>query len=133
MVRACRRRVHFAWVRFHKAMALDLRLPDRSYDAAICLNLWPHLDQVEAHLNVFASMLRPDGRLIVAHSLPRESVNAIHGFVAPAGVRAHTLPPAKELARDLERGGWRVATAIDEEIFFVSAAPPEKPGGRLAA
>ncbi|MCX7016761.1 MAG: class I SAM-dependent methyltransferase [Candidatus Sumerlaeota bacterium] len=124
MVRACRRRVHFAWVRFHQAMALELSLPESSYDAALCLNLWPHLDHVEAHLKMFASMLKPDGRLIVAHSLSRESVNAIHGFVAPSGVRAHALPAAGSLAGELEKSGWRPETAIDEEIYFVSARPP---------
>jgi len=127
MIEACRSRVRSDWVRFHQTTALEANLPAGEYDVVVCLNVWPHLDSVEAHLERFAALLRPQGRLVIAHSLGRESVNAIHGFVAQPGVRACPLPPAKDLAAQLKSLGWRPESVMDEEIYFVCAQPPARP------
>jgi len=124
MIEAWRKRADLPGVCFHESTAMDVDLPRGAYDLVICLNLWPHLDRVESHLERFAQLLRPEGRLAVAHSMPRENVNAIHGFVAPPGVRAHPLPPADALADQLTSLGWRPESVVDEEIYFVSAGPP---------
>jgi SAM-dependent methyltransferase len=127
MIEAAMGRVREDWAHIHRVSALEVALPLGGVDAILCFNLWPHLTRLDEHLARFASLLRPSGRLVVAHSLCRESVNAIHGMVAPKALCVRELPPAEQLAADLEALGWRPRKAVDEEVYFVSCGPPEEP------
>ncbi len=125
MLEAARKRDLPNNVRFVEAVDLEIDLSENSFDLVFCLNLWPHLAEVERHLERYAHILKPEGALIIAHTNSREKVNAIHDFVAGENIRARKLPPAQELAEDLARFGWTIKDAFDDEdVYFIALNPP---------
>jgi ubiquinone/menaquinone biosynthesis C-methylase UbiE len=63
-----------------------LPLKDHSIDTVICMAFFPHLADKERGMQAFARVLKPGGRLYIAHQMSREELNRFHGQVeGPVG------------------------------------------------
>lgn len=80
-------------VEIARACATNLPLPDGEFDAVVCLNTFPHLEDRPAVLREFCRVLRKDGILWVVHTRSREWVNSLHSSIG--GVLANHLLPTE--------------------------------------
>ena len=57
---------------------LKYKLPQKTYDAIVCLNFYPHIAQYkEVFIKKMTAALKQDGALIIMHDMPRSRVNAL--------------------------------------------------------
>lgn len=105
----------------------DLAAPplrSRSLDAVLCLNVLPHLEDLEAGLPALLGLLRSGGRFAAGHFMSSSRLNELHRSIGgPVG--GDTLPPAVELAGRLESFGCRLMCAEeDDDHYLVLAETP---------
>ena len=95
-----------------------------SMDAVLCLNVLPHLEDLDAGLKALLGLLRPGGRIAAGHFMSSARLNELHRTIGgPVG--SDTLPGAEEMARRLRALGARVVQAEEqEERYFVLAFAP---------
>jgi SAM-dependent methyltransferase len=111
----------------HCARAEEAPVPDGSCDLAILFGVFPHFDDQPLALRRFSRMLKDDGRLVIAHLMGSERLNALHED-AGGPVQADRIPSRPELVAMLSQAGLRVHALIDtEDEFFVDAAPRRGP------
>lgn len=92
---------------------------DRSFDAIIVYNAFPHFPDADALFRRLAENLKPGGRLTIAHGMSREALNAHHS--GSASKVSLYLEPAKEVAARMGRV-LHVDTVIsDDEKYIVSS------------
>ena len=121
MIEEASRKIRDSRVDWRVADVRRLPLPDAACDRAICLSVWPHIDDPGAAADELGRVLKPGGYLHVWHLSAREKISQIH---ASAGRPIHNdfLPPAAETAALLERHGFSATTVIDDaDRFLVSA------------
>jgi demethylmenaquinone methyltransferase/2-methoxy-6-polyprenyl-1,4-benzoquinol methylase len=121
MVEAAARKVRDPRVDWRVADVRRLPLPGASCDRAVCLSVWPHIDDRGAAAEELGRVLKPGGHLHVWHLSPREKINQIH---ASAGepIRDDVLPPAAETAALLDRHGFLSTTVIDDAGRYLVTA-----------
>jgi len=108
-------------VLFLQSDAQALGLQDNLFDLIICLALFPHLDHKLAALLEFHRLLRPDGMLVIAHSLGRERLNKLHAQKS-AVIRHDLLPAEAEMKQLLTRAGFKEIIIIDTPEMYVVKA-----------
>jgi len=114
-------------VHFHLADAVDLPLPDRSLDRAICFSVWPHFDSPERVIAELGRVLRPGRPVHVWHLDSRQTINQVHAGAGKA-VRLDLLEPAEGLAQRFRAAGFQVQQAVDsEEAYLVTARRGDEP------
>ncbi len=86
-----------------------------SFDAVILHNAYPHFENKERLVTCLAAVLKPGGRLVVAHSIGREHLNRVHRG-RPRGLSA-PLGPADQEAL-LFAGAFEIDQIIDEKDFY---------------
>lgn len=92
-------------VEIARACATDLPLPDGEFDAVICHNTFPHLENRRAALKEFRRVLCKHGILWIVHTHSREWVNSLHSSIG--GVLAgHLLPTEAEFENLLRQTGF---------------------------
>lgn len=90
----------------------------RLFDCCMVYNAFPHFPDPGRLIRVLAGLLKPGGRLSVAHGMSRDRINAHHGGAAAAVSRG--LMDAWELA-ELFAPYLKVDVVIsDEEMYQVS-------------
>jgi len=57
---------------------VELWHPEQRFDAAVVYNAFPHFPDAERLIQVLVGMLKPGGRLTIAHSMSREQINDHH-------------------------------------------------------
>jgi ubiquinone/menaquinone biosynthesis C-methylase UbiE len=83
-----------------------LPLKDGSFDTVVCMAFFPHLGDKRKGMEAFARVLKPGGRLFIAHQMNREELNRFHGKVD--GPVSDDLLPGEEQMRELfEAVGFR--------------------------
>lgn len=82
---------------------------DQPFDVVVIYNAFPHFKDKEALVEKVSSLLRPQGRFLVAHGMSRAALNQHHGVV-PEEVTSDLLP-VKIHAKQ-----WTPAFAIDQLI-----------------
>ncbi len=129
MIAMARAKIVDRRVSWQVADAEALPLLRGSCDRAICLAVWPHLDNWEEAAAELARVLRPGGALHIWHLAGREEVNRIHRS-ASGPISSDLLAPARETAALLERFGFRVIAAVDDtQRYVVSARAARARGG----
>lgn len=83
-----------------------------SFDAVTCLGLIPHLQDREKALSEVNRVLRPAGRLIVAHALGSAQVEA-HHRAAGAVVAGDVMPNEPEMRKLLSNAGFKADLVED--------------------
>jgi ubiquinone/menaquinone biosynthesis C-methylase UbiE len=95
----------------------NLDFPSEFYDAVTCFGLFPHLENKETALAQLNRVLKPGGKLIIAHALSSTEIIAHH---RRSLVVAHdALPDRTEMKRLLERAGFTGIHIIDEPRCYV--------------
>lgn len=121
MVQKCRARNLPPQVEIGLASASELPLADGEFDAVVCLNTFPHLEDRPAVLREFRRLLRQGGLLWIAHTRSRERVNSLHSSIG--GVLAtHLLPTGTELERLLRQAGFSLQSLRDLPDRYVVKA-----------
>ncbi len=99
----------------------DLAAPPlrpRSLDAVLCLNVLPHLENLEEGLAALVGLLKKGGRFAAGHFMSSPKLNELHRTIGGA-VGGDTLPPAAQLASSLSGLGCRVLRAEEEEDRYL--------------
>jgi len=105
MVEKCLAREFPPQVEIAEADASNLPLPDGEFDAVVCHNTFPHLEERPAALREFRRVLGEGRVLWIVHTHSREWVNALHSSIG--GVLAsHLLPSEAEFEKLLREAGF---------------------------
>lgn len=98
-----------------------LPLKDRSFDTVICMAFFPHLSDKRKGMEAFARVLKPGGRLFIAHQMNREELNRFHGNVD--GPVSDDLLPGEEQMRKLFKAvGFRGVAIREDPGLYLAAA-----------
>ncbi|MCX7000522.1 MAG: class I SAM-dependent methyltransferase [Candidatus Sumerlaeota bacterium] len=109
-------------VRFHNKSVLDIEIAKGTIDCVVCFNVWPHFSPPGIFLNHFHKILKKNGALHIAHSRGRDYINSVHRNSSADTIRRHYLPPARELAEQLVKEGWKVLTWHDDaDLYYIGA------------
>lgn len=99
-------------------------LPGGAFDAVVCYSVFPHFDDKPKVLSEIYRILKPAGRLFIAHTSSRQAINEIHRSLPE--VSDHVFPENDELQRMLSAAGFEEISISDgKESYFVSARKPE--------
>jgi ubiquinone/menaquinone biosynthesis C-methylase UbiE len=98
-------------IKLQNVEELNLRL--ESFDAATCFGLFPHLENKEKALYHMHRVLKPGGKLIIAHALGSDEIKAHHSNVSPT-VAGDVLPEKAEVKRLLKSVGFAEPRIKDE-------------------
>jgi ubiquinone/menaquinone biosynthesis C-methylase UbiE len=97
-----------------------LGFPSESFDAVTCFGLFPHLENKEEALRQMNRVLKPGGKLIIAHALSSEEIKAHH---RNASAVAHdALPDKEEMKHLLTQAGFTQVHIIDEPGSYVCSS-----------
>jgi ubiquinone/menaquinone biosynthesis C-methylase UbiE len=97
--------------------AENLDLPPESFDAVTCFGLFPHLENKEAALKQLNRVLKPGGKLIIAHALSSEEIKAHHRNTSV--VAQDVLPDAAEMRQLLNQAGFTGICIVDKPGCYV--------------
>ena len=99
-------------------------LPDKAFGAVVCYSVFPHFDDKSKVLGEICRVLKPAGRLFIAHTSSRQAINEIHRNLPE--VSDHVFPENDELHKMLSTAGFEEISINDgKESYFVSARKPE--------
>jgi ubiquinone/menaquinone biosynthesis C-methylase UbiE len=105
-------------VAFQRVENLDF--PSKSFDAATCFGLFPHLEDKEAALAQLNRVLKPGGKLIIAHALSSIEIKAHH---RNSPIVSHdTLPDRTEMRRLLKQAGFTGIHITDEPGCYICSS-----------
>jgi ubiquinone/menaquinone biosynthesis C-methylase UbiE len=105
----------------------DAAFPAGSFDAVICFGMFPHVDHKEKALQNIYGILKPGGKLIIAHALSSEELKAHHKKVSEH-VAHSALPEKAEMTQLLKQTGFVVIRITDEPgCYLCVACKPSKP------
>ena len=95
--------------------------PAKSFDAAICFGLFPHLENKEKALQNINHLLKAGGTLIIAHALSSEELKTHHNNASSAVVH-DVLPEEAEMKQLLEQTGFTGISIKDEPGLYLCTA-----------
>ena len=106
MVKVCRSKYgDFSNVSFVVQKIEQIDYPSESFDAVICFGLFPHLENRAEALCQMYRVLKPEGRLIIAHALSSHEIKVYHR--SSSLIVAHdTLPKSSEMRQILKQIGF---------------------------
>jgi 2-polyprenyl-3-methyl-5-hydroxy-6-metoxy-1,4-benzoquinol methylase len=95
----------------------NLEFPSETFDAVTCFGLFPHLENKQKALSQMNRVLKPDGKLIIAHALSSKELIAHHRNET---VVAHdALPDEAEMKRLLRQAGFTEVQITDKPGSYV--------------
>lgn len=98
-----------------------LPLKDRSIDTIICMAFFPHLPDKPRGMRAFARVLKPGGRLIIAHQMNREELNRFHGSV-DGPVKEDLLPDEPGMRAVLTNAGFKDVNIWEAPGLYLATA-----------
>jgi len=108
-------------VGFAQADVLAIPLADNSVDLAICNSVFPHFNDKVKALKEIARVLRNNGRLVICHTMSRETLNRLHES-AGGVVASDLLPDESQLRRLIKQAGLKITHFEDSpERYLVIA------------
>jgi ubiquinone/menaquinone biosynthesis C-methylase UbiE len=106
---------------FAQADVLAIPLADNSVDLAICNSVFPHFNDKVKALQEIARVLRNNGRLVICHTMSRETLNRLHQS-AGGIVASDLLPDESQLRRLTKQAGSKITHFEDSpERYLVIA------------
>jgi len=113
MIKECRSKHDFSNVSFAVQKIEQIDYPSESFDAVVCFGVFPHLESRVAALRQINRVLKPEGRLIIAHALSSEEIKAHHQNSSSV-VAQDMLPKSSEMRRLLKKMGFFRITITDK-------------------
>jgi len=105
MVKVCRSKYgDFSNVSFAVQKIEQIDYPSESFDAVTCFGLFPHLENRAEALRQMYRVLKPEGRLIIAHALSSQEIKDHHQNSSV--VAQDTLPKSSEMRQILKQIGF---------------------------
>ena len=95
--------------------------PAESFDAVICFGVFPHIENKQKALQNINHLLKPSGKLVIAHALSSEELNAHHKKVSKQVAHA-MLPKKAEMTKLLEQAGFTRISIKDEPGCYLCIA-----------
>jgi ubiquinone/menaquinone biosynthesis C-methylase UbiE len=95
----------------------NLDFPSKSFDAVTCFGLFPHFENKEEALSQLNRVLKPGGKLIIAHALSSKELKTHHHNASV--VAQDMLPDEAEMKRLLKQAGFTGIHIIDEPGSYV--------------
>jgi demethylmenaquinone methyltransferase/2-methoxy-6-polyprenyl-1,4-benzoquinol methylase len=99
----------------------DLDLPAASFDASICFGVFPHSDKKAKALANLYRVLKPRGRLIIAHAFSSTEILVHHHNTALA-VALDVLPEEPAMRQLLQRAGFVEIAINDDPGYYLCLA-----------
>jgi demethylmenaquinone methyltransferase/2-methoxy-6-polyprenyl-1,4-benzoquinol methylase len=90
----------------------NILFQSESFDAITCFGLFPHLENKKEALNHMNRVLKPGGRLIIAHALSSSEIKS-HHHNASVVVAHDVLPEEAEMKELLKQAGFRKIQITD--------------------
>jgi ubiquinone/menaquinone biosynthesis C-methylase UbiE len=114
MIEICRTKYrHIPNVTFKVEDLEKTSLPSESFDAAVCFGLFPHLEHKKLALKQLNRVLKPAGKLVIAHALSSAEIKTHHANMSP--IIAHDImPPESQMKRMLRETGFTKIQIIDK-------------------
>jgi ubiquinone/menaquinone biosynthesis C-methylase UbiE len=108
-------------VGFAQADVLAIPLADNSVHLATCNSAFPHFSDKAKALKEIARVLRNNGRLVICHTMSRETLNRLHQSIGGA-VANDLLPDEFELGWLIKQAGLTITHFQDTpERYLVIA------------
>jgi len=102
----------------------NLDFPSESFNAVTCFGLFPHLENKEAALAQLNRVLKPCGKLIIAHALGSAEIEVHHRNESV--VAQDKLPDETEMKRLLKLAGFAGINIVDEPGCYVCLSTSHK-------
>jgi len=105
----------------HCADFLSYMPSETELDLVLFFCVLPHLEDPARAISRGAALLRPGGRLVIAHLMGRAGLDAMHGRTDPA-VRHDRMPDLEVLRQAIQDAGLSVREVVDtDEEFYLEA------------
>ncbi|MBN1682136.1 class I SAM-dependent methyltransferase [Candidatus Bathyarchaeota archaeon] len=88
-----------------------------AFDTITCFGLFPHLNNINEALRNFYYVLKPEGKLIIAHALSSEEIKEHH--MRSESVYGDDLPEVSEMINLLNKAGFKEVTVRDETGLYL--------------
>ena len=96
-----------------------------SFDAITCFGLFPHLENKEEALSQMNRVLKPGGRLIIAHALSSAEIKA-HHYNASSAVAHDVLPDEARMKQLLKQAGFTGIHITDKQGCYFCLSTKSK-------
>ncbi|MCE5250880.1 methyltransferase domain-containing protein [bacterium] len=117
MIDGARRRNLPHWVRLFHGSVNTIPVPDEYFDVVLCFQVFPHFSDRPRALAEIHRVIRPGGRLWIAHLASRETINKRHRD-AKHVIVSHQIPDEREMRELLDAGGFHVEMVDDSPSRF---------------
>jgi len=122
MVQACRARVEGrGWVQVAQAAVEEVAIPPKTFDAVVCHQVLPHVDNQAQAVARLARALKPHGRLLIVHFVSAARVNAIHAGAA-GPIQGDRLPTRRAMRRLCREADLVVQVLVDDALGYLLRA-----------
>ncbi|MDI6840782.1 MAG: class I SAM-dependent methyltransferase [bacterium] len=101
--------------------ASALPLMNALFDRVICFASFPHFAHKESTLREIVRVLKPSGKILIAHSSSRESINAMHREIGGV-VSNDFIPDEEEMTFLLKKVGFSDIVIVDVSDFYLADA-----------
>jgi len=91
-----------------------------SFDSVICLAIFPHLNDKNKALVDIYNVLKPGGKLFIAHLMKRENLNHYHSQIKP--VCNDLLPNKLSMKQMLEENGFNNIDIKNRKDSYMATA-----------
>lgn len=90
---------------------------NHQYDVILCYSCFPHFSDKIATIKHLAKGLSPSGKLMIAHSESRNSINDVHKYTVE--LNKDLLPEMSKIKQMMKRAGLRTIKKIDNNEMFI--------------
>lgn len=108
-------------IRTFPLKAEELSRIDDKTDAVICFSTFPHFDDKNKAINEISKILRPGGRLLIAHLSSRKEINQFHQNLCHP-ICHHDLPDEEKMKNIMALNGFKILTYKDKPANYVLLA-----------
>ena len=93
---------------------------NREYDAILCYSCFPHFKDKDRTISHLSKGLKKQGKLMIAHSDSRETINNIHINAKSKIIHKDSLPTIEKISSLMEKSGLKVIETLDSnEMFYI--------------
>jgi len=106
----------------NQADVRNLPYPDGCFSLVICHNSFPHFGDYPVALQELKRVATIGGKVVIAHDIGRERVNAVHLHSHAGFIHHHLLPTGQEMMAFFNQAGMGSVNVIDNQEYFLAYA-----------